>query len=199
MNEPFIYIYIYKALKDVLKTWNREVFGRVETNKKDALRRVAFWDDIEKERDLVVEEAEDRVIAKSDFKKWALAEEISWRQKSRETWLKEGDRNTGFFQRLANAHRRRNYITSISINGRKLEKEAEIKDGLVAAFQHLFSDQGGWRTSLPDVEINEIGQEEAARLEEIFSEEKIWEAISGLSSDKAPGPDGFPIAFWVFS
>ena len=66
-----------KALKGVLKTWNREVFGRVETNKKDALRRVAFWDDLEKERDLKVEEAEDRVIAKADFKRWALAKEIS--------------------------------------------------------------------------------------------------------------------------
>ena len=188
-----------KALKGVLKTWNREVFGKVETNKKDALRRVVFWDDLEKERELKDEEAEDRVIAKADFKRWALAKEISWRQKSRETWLKEGDRNTGFFQRSANTHRRRNYITSISINGRKLEKEAEIKDGLVPAFQNLFSAQGGWSPSLHDVVINEIGQEEAARLKESFSEEEIWNSIFGLSSDKAPGPDGFPIAFWIFS
>ena len=54
-------------------------------------------------------------------------------------------------------------------------------------------------SSLPDVEINEIGQEEAVRLEESFSEEEIWNAISGLNSDKAPGPDGFPIAFWIYS
>ena len=160
---------------------------------------MAFWDDLEKERDLEVEEAEDRVIAKADFKRWALAEEISWRQKSRETWLKEGDINTGFFQRSTNAHRRRNYITSISINGRKLDKEAEIKDGLVAAFQNLFLNQGGWSPSLHDVEINEVEQEEAARLEESFSEEEIWNAISGLSSDKAPSPNELPIAFWIFS
>ena len=31
-----------KALKGILKSWNREVFGLVETNKKDALRRVTF-------------------------------------------------------------------------------------------------------------------------------------------------------------
>ena len=37
-----------KALKGILKTWNREVFGSVETNKKEALRRVTFWDDLEK-------------------------------------------------------------------------------------------------------------------------------------------------------
>ena len=69
----------------------------------------------------------------------------------------------------------------------------------MAAFQNLFSAPGGWSPSLHDVEINEIGQEEAARLEESFSEEEIWNAVSGLSSDKAPGPDGFPIAFWIFS
>ena len=28
---------------------------------------------------------------------------------------------------------------------------------------------------------------------------EIWNAINGLKSDKAPGPDGFPIAFWSFS
>ena len=100
---------------------------------------MSFWDDLEKERELNVEEVEGHVIARADFKRWALAEEISWRQKSREAWLKERDMNTGFFHSSANAHRRRNYIKSISINGTKLEKEAEIKDGLVAAFQNSFS------------------------------------------------------------
>ena len=180
-----------KALKGILKIWNRKVFSIVETNKKDALRRVTFWDDLEKERDLKLEEVEERVKARVDFKLWALAEEISWRQKSRETWLKEGDKNTRFFHRTANAHMRRNFVKSISINGRKQEKEAEIKDGLVAAFQNLFSAPGGWSPSLPDMAINEIGSEEAARLEESFLEEEIWTAISGLNSDKAPGPDGF--------
>ena len=104
-----------------------------------------------------------------------------------------------FFHRTANAHRRRNFVNSICINGRKLEKEAEIKDDLVAAFQNLFSDPGGWSPSLPDMAINEIGSEEADRLEESFSEEESWTAISGLNSDKAPGPDAFLIAFWIFS
>ena len=171
-------------MKGVLKNWNRDVFGKVENNKKDALHRVSYWDDLEKERELKPEEAEGRVNERADFKRWALVEEISWRQKSRETWLKEGDRNTGFFHRTANAHRRRNYIKSISINGNKLEKEAEIKDGLVAAFQNLFSDPRGWSPSLPDLEINEIGSEESTRLKESFSEEEIWNAISGLNSDK---------------
>lgn len=29
-----------------------------------------------------------------------------------------------------------------------------------------------------------------------FSEEEVFVAISNLSGDKAPGPDGFTMAFW---
>ena len=139
------------------------------------------------------------VKARTDFKSWALIEEISWRQKSRETWLKEGYRNTGFFHRMANSHRRRNCLNSICINGRRLDKEDDIKEGLVDAFQNLLSTPVGWSHSLPDLDLNMIGIEEAVSLEETFSKNEIWTAITGLKSDKALGPDGFPIAFWSFS
>ena len=101
---------------------------------------------------------------------------------------------------MANAHRQRNCLKNICINGRKLDKEADIKDGLVDAFQNLLSALGGWSPPpLPDLDFNGIGSEEAARLEETFSEEEIWTAISGLNSDKAPGPDGFSLTFWALS
>ena len=38
-----------KALKGILKVWNKEVFSRAET-KKEALRRISIWDDLEKEK-----------------------------------------------------------------------------------------------------------------------------------------------------
>ena len=66
-----------KALKGILKVWNRKVLGRVETKKKDVLRRVTFWDDLEKERELGLKETEDQAKAKEEFKSWAVMEEIS--------------------------------------------------------------------------------------------------------------------------
>ena len=66
-----------KARKSILKAWNREVFGNVETNKKDTLRKVTFWDDLKKERGLGLEEIEDCAKSKDDFKSWVLLEEIS--------------------------------------------------------------------------------------------------------------------------
>ena len=100
---------------------------------------------------------------------------------------------------MANAHRRRNCLNNISINGRKLVKGADITDGLVNAFQNLLSASVGWSPSLPDLAFNGIGPEEAARLEETFSMDEIWTAISRLNNDKALDPDGFPLAFWAFS
>ena len=73
----FILVAKLKAWKGILKVWNIEVFGRVETNKLEALRRVSFWDDLEKERELGLEENEERTKVKDDFKSWALMEEIS--------------------------------------------------------------------------------------------------------------------------
>ena len=124
-----------KALKAFLKTWNREVFGRVEVKKSEALSRVTYWDEKENDSLLTVEETEVRNLS--------LLEEVSWRQKSRELWLKEGDKNTSFFHRMANSHRRRNSIKKVRVNGNWFEDEASIKREVAASFQRSLSDPGG--------------------------------------------------------
>ena len=48
------------------------------------------------------------------------------------------------------------------------------------------------------LEFDRIGVEEAAKLEETFSVEEVFLALSELNGDKAPGLDGFPLAFWQF-
>ena len=128
-----------KALKPLIRTWNKEVFGKVEENKKVALRKVKYWDEIESQRPLSLAKLEERVSATADFKKWALLEETYWRQKSREIWLKEGDMNTKFFHRVTNSHRRNNALNKIKINGQWLTEEREIKQGVVEAFKNLLS------------------------------------------------------------
>ena len=57
-----------KALKALLKSWNRDVFGRVEANKRKVLQRISLWDDLEKNKPLSLEEFEERNLAKEGFK-----------------------------------------------------------------------------------------------------------------------------------
>ena len=125
-------------------------------------------------------------------------EEILWRQKSRETWLKEGDKNTGFFHRIENSNRRRNCLKKIKINDIWLSEDQEIQRGVVRAYQNLLSDPGGWHLSLNGLEFDRIGVEEAAGLEEMFSVEEVYSALSELNGDKVLGPDWLPLAFWQF-
>ena len=128
-----------KALKVKFKSWNNEVFGRVEERKKAALKKLAYWDEVESQRTLSLNE-EAKVDAMEDFKSLALSEETSWRQKSRELWLTERDRNTGFVHRMANSHKRGNCIVKLRINGILITEEEELKQGIVNAFKSFLSD-----------------------------------------------------------
>ncbi|RVW60698.1 hypothetical protein CK203_053051 [Vitis vinifera] len=77
-----------KGLKQNLKTWNKEVFGRLEKNKADALQQVESWDSVEEVRSLTEVELNQKKEAKESYEKWVSMEEVHWRQLSRELWLR---------------------------------------------------------------------------------------------------------------
>ncbi|RVW16809.1 Transposon TX1 uncharacterized 149 kDa protein [Vitis vinifera] len=126
-----------KALKKDLKKWNKEVVGNVSFNIAEAFSRLQRWETKENENALTPEDLEAKNLDLEEYKKWALLEETSWRQKSRE----------------------------ICING---------------------------------LNFKELGEGLASSLEVMFSEEEIFAALSSFCGDKAPGPDGFTMAFWLF-
>ena len=148
---------------------------------------------------LAIEEAEAKKEAKDYFKKWVSLEEIHWRQKSRETSLKAGDRNTGFFHRMANSHLRKNTIARIRINGDWISDEIELRKGIIDACQAWLSNDLAWRAEIDGLPFATLSPEEAGNLEMPFREEEILTAINETDGDKAPGPDGFSMAFWQAS
>ncbi|KAJ9704891.1 hypothetical protein PVL29_003103 [Vitis rotundifolia] len=187
-----------KEIKQKLKIWNREVFGRLDCNKSLALQQVDFWDRVEMERTLTVEETELKKEARENYKKWVLLEETHWRQHSREIWLREGDKNTGFFHRMANAHRRNNTLDRVKINGVWLTEEQEVREGIAHAFHQSLSEETGWKADIGMIQLDQINQQEAENLETPFSEAEIHSALLEMNGDKAPGPDGFTMAFWQY-
>ncbi|RVW26746.1 hypothetical protein CK203_108374 [Vitis vinifera] len=162
-----------KKVKQKLKVWNREEFGNLESNKEAAIQQVEYWDRVEDERSLSMEESACKKEAKEVYAKWVELEETHWRQVSRELWLKAGDRNTRYFHRMASAHRRVNHMDRIKINGITMTEEREIREGIVNAFKQQFSESPEWKA--------DIG---------------IQTALMEMNGDKAPGPDGFSVFFW---
>ena len=65
-----------KGMKQNLKIWNKEVFGRLERNKAEALQQVERWDIVEEERSLTEEEIGHKKEAEEDYAKWVSMEEV---------------------------------------------------------------------------------------------------------------------------
>ena len=144
---------------------------------------------------LSLEDCEARKEAKEAYKTWVLREEISWRQRSRELWLKEGDNNTRFFHRMANAHNRRNWLSRLKVDDCWHTEELDLKNSVVGAFNNLYTEEGGWRPGIEGLPFMRLDSCEAEGLEIPFTEGEVFAALSDLGKDKAPGPDGFTMAF----
>ncbi len=78
----------------------------------------------------------------------------------------------------------------------KWETQDEIREGIVAFYKDLYSEREHWRPVLGGVEFTSLGVEEASHLERPFSEEEVVLALNQISGEKAPGPDGFTLAFF---
>ena len=107
-------------------------------------------------------------------------------------WLREGDKNTRFFHQMANAHRQRNQMCKVRINGVWLTEEQDIRLGMGNAFKCLLTKSRDWQPSSEGIRFANIVSKVAASLEQSFLEVEILKALSDFNGDKAPGPDGFP-------
>ena len=54
----------------------------------------------------------------------------------------------------------------------------------------------GWKADIGGLLLKQISHLEAEALELPFYELEIHAALMGMNGDKAPGPDGFKVAFW---
>ena len=161
---------------------------------------MVFWDSVEGDKVLSAEEQNLIKQALGEYKKWVIIEQTSWKQKSSELWMREGDKNTGFFfHKMTNAHKRVNSLVKIKINGSWVTEERDIKNGVVQVFHSFLSKIEEWRPRCNGLQVGLREGEDAAMLEAPFSEEEVFGALSYLNGDKAPSPNGFSMAFWQFN
>ncbi|XP_028068915.1 uncharacterized protein LOC114271498 [Camellia sinensis] len=82
---------------------------------------------------------------------------------------------------MANAHRQVNQIRRIRVNVVMLSSEEEVRNGIVAFYQHLFGDEGQiWRSGLEGVAFDYISAEDMILLERPFTEEEILSVLRSM-------------------
>lgn len=182
-------------LRSRLKEWNTNEFGDLNIKSENLKNRIHEIDLISEERQLTETEKEKREKTRADF--WACdrLRESLWRQKSRAKWVKQGDRNTRFFQAFANNRFRRNFIGTMEVNGTLIENHEQIKEEAENYYKSVFSNQNWSRPRLGGGLNRQIQELDLRMLESPFLMEEIVATVKECDSFKAPGPDGYNMAF----
>ncbi|CAI9099319.1 OLC1v1036114C2 [Oldenlandia corymbosa var. corymbosa] len=151
---------------------------------------------ISKAMDEMKEEGDQR-----DWQKWkelkalldkAYEEEESyWYQKSRNSWLKEGDKNSKFFHATTVQRRKSNGIESLEReDGTWCEGEQEVETEIEGFYKELFAseDKAGWEETLDGIPCTITDQMNTTLIRPIEDAE-IKGAVFSMNPHKAPGID----------
>ncbi|CAM8983245.1 unnamed protein product [Rhodiola kirilowii] len=184
-------------LKSRLQTWNQKAFGHVNTRIKTLKR--SLLNIRSQPRTTASVDEERRIITEID--EWLVREEQMWLQRSRVSWMKEGDNNTKYFHHKANSRRRMNQITSLlSQEGVQCDVQADIQSIAVAYFATIFSSQHSSPAFNIDYDLghvpSKVTDEHNSLLNEPYSEREIFVALSQLYPSKASGLDDFHAGFF---
>lgn len=128
-------------------------------------------------------------------------EEHFWRQKSRISWLREGDKNTKFFHTYVKGRRVHNRIRNLQRNDSSwTSSEDEVVKEISDYFKDLFSSGGrGDMSDILDGIPNSITQDMNNNLTKVVEEKEIHDALFSMNSEKSPGQDGMtPLFFQKF-
>ncbi|CAN0912200.1 Transposon TX1 uncharacterized 149 kDa protein [Linum grandiflorum] len=185
-----------KLVKEKLKAWNKDVF---KCNESEIARCVGLNAELDFREDsgnwseaLRVQ----RCLIKFDLDKLWKRQETSWRQKSRETNLRLGDRNTTFFHKVASHNRRRNMVEKLTVDRVVFEGHGVLGPAIVGYYERLYSEDISSRPFPMNLGWPTISREDAELLVRQFTVGEIKKAVMSCARDKAPGPDGFNMDFF---
>ncbi|CAL9233341.1 unnamed protein product, partial [Arabidopsis halleri] len=142
-------------------------------------------------------------VARQKWNFFASALEVFYKRKSRIRWYSEGDANTAFFHRAVLANHAKNCIKFLrGADGTRIENQNQIKDMTIAYFQNLLGTESVGVSPLSIDEIKDLtnfrcSQSLASQLLAIPSDIEIKDTLFKMPRNKAPGPDGFPVEFYL--
>uniref|UniRef100_A0A2N9EBT0 Reverse transcriptase domain-containing protein n=1 Tax=Fagus sylvatica TaxID=28930 RepID=A0A2N9EBT0_FAGSY len=84
----------------------------------------------------------------------------------------------------------------LEVNGVYYEEEAEMRDHVVQFYENIFRESEVWRPHVDGLSFASIRDDERVLLKRRFEKEEIVQVLKDFQGDKAPGSDGFTMAFF---
>ncbi|GAU32087.1 hypothetical protein TSUD_152920 [Trifolium subterraneum] len=110
-------------------------------------------------------------------------------------WLREGDVNSKYFHAILSSRRRRNDLTSIVVDGQRVEGVQPIRQAVYAHFSSHFKEGCVDRPRVDELQLCTLSPTEGGALVKPFSAEEVQTAVWDCDSYKSPGPDGVNFGF----
>lgn len=140
-----------------IKEWCKSNFYSISKTKRKCEENILHLNLIEEQQLLTIQQIESRKQYKNRLAAIIKDEEVLWKARARQHWLKKGDSNTKFFYAVANGRRRENTIEMVEDEGRVIFSEAAKRDYFFAKFKEVFtpptprdSATGDWSTLFTD-------------------------------------------------
>jgi len=102
-------------LKNDLKVWNKEVFGLLETTKKEILKEIEALDIEDENSGLANNDKLKRLALVSNLRLTDYKIESLLHQKVRSNWLRHGDSNSKYYYSIIKWRRLRNEIKKVEV------------------------------------------------------------------------------------
>lgn len=120
-----------------------------------------------------------------------------WQQSSKITWLKEGYRNTCYFQNKASVRRKKNHISRIRDNV-GLWQEAENRDGVILNYYTKLFTSSIQQPNLSFLNhlSNQVDEGMRRTLAAEFTQDEVIFALKQMHLTKASRPDGMASIFF---
>lgn len=179
-----------KRLRYTLKKWSKGL-SRLKVLIQNSQRAVNGLDEIENLKTLTVPESNFRRILKKHTLKLLNYQNQYWRERCTIRFVKFGDENTKFFQRMATERYHHNSIACLSTaNGTDVVDHAGKEALLFNTFRERLgqSSTPNQQFDLPSIIKKIDGLDE---LTTPFTNEEINAVVKSMPADRAPGPDGF--------
>eukprot|EP00253_Pinus_taeda_P022073 PITA_22073 len=198
-SPSFIWEMKIKKTRKALKDWAKISYKEPERVKKNLQQELDKIQIQIEQQGLTAQLKKEEWEAQGQLMRIKREEETKWRTKSRQLWLKEGDKNTAYFHKQATVRMIRNNVTSITdgngsqhIDQEAIKRAASLHYKKLLSENHEESDYSDMLQHIP----KGISQEMNEKLNQEITEEEIKKTIWTLQPDKSPGPDGFPINFY---
>lgn len=135
--------------------------------------------------------------ARCEFLMLLERQEIYWKQRSKQFWLREGDQNTRFFHKYASRRKKNNSIVGLrNKNGDWVDSVQGVQDIITDYFSELFLSSRSTEFLSDREKVRRVTVEQNQQLVQPISNDEVKDAVFSMHAEKAPGFDGLNPAFF---